>query len=48
MDKNIVDKRINKVVKRFDMESFKNQKIGSLSTGQGVARCVYMIPIIIF
>lgn len=48
MDKNIVNKRINEVVKRFDMESFKNQKIGSLSTGQtqrvGVARCVLHDP----
>ena len=44
MDKTIIDKRIDEVVKRFDMESFKNQRIGSLSTGQcqrvGVARCV--------
>ena len=48
MDKSIVNKRINEVVKRFDMESFKNQKIGSLSTGQtqrvGVARCVLHDP----
>lgn len=48
MDKNIVEKRIKEVVKRFDMESFKNQKIGSLSTGQtqrvGVARCVLHDP----
>lgn len=48
MDKSIVDKRINEVVKRFDMESFKDQRIGSLSTGQtqrvGVARCVLHDP----
>ena len=48
MDKKIIDKRINEVVKRFDMESFKNQRIGSLSTGQtqrvGVARCVLHDP----
>ena len=48
MDKAIIDKRINEVVKRFDMESFKNQRIGSLSTGQcqrvGVARCVLHDP----
>lgn len=48
MDKNKVDKRINDVVKRFDMESFKDQRIGSLSTGQtqrvGVARCVLHDP----
>ena len=48
MDKNIVEKRIEEVIKRFDMESFKNQRIGSLSTGQtqrvGVARCVLHNP----
>ena len=48
MDKDIIDKRINEVVKRFDMESFKNQRIGNLSTGQvqrvGVARCVLHDP----
>lgn len=48
MDKSIVDKRINEVVKRFDMASFKDQRIGSLSTGQtqrvGVARCVLHDP----
>ncbi len=48
MDKAIINERINEVVKRFDMESFKNQRIGSLSTGQcqrvGVARCVLHDP----
>ncbi len=48
MDKDIIDKRISEVVKRFDMESFKNQRIGNLSTGQvqrvGVARCVLHDP----
>ena len=48
MDKNIIDKRINEVVKRFDMDSFKNQRIGNLSTGQtqrvGVSRCVIHDP----
>ena len=48
MDKSIVDKRINEVIKRFDMESFKNQRIGNLSTGQvqrvGVSRCVLHDP----
>ena len=48
MDKKTVEKRINEVVKRFDMETFKNQRIGSLSTGQtqrvGVARCVLHDP----
>ena len=48
MDKKIIDKRINEVVKRFDMDSFKDQRIGSLSTGQtqrvGVGRCVLHDP----
>ena len=48
MDKKTVEKRIDEVVKRFDMETFKNQRIGSLSTGQtqrvGVARCVLHNP----
>ncbi len=48
MDKKIVGSRIDEVVKRFDMSSFKNQRIGNLSTGQtqrlGVARCVLHDP----
>ena len=48
MDKKLADKRIKEVVKRFDMESFKNQRIGSISTGQtqrvGVSRCVVHDP----
>lgn len=48
MDKEKIDERINDVIKRFDMESFKNQRIGSLSTGQvqrvGIARCVLHEP----
>ena len=48
MDKSIVSKRIEEVVKRFDMASFKDQRIGNLSTGQtqrvGVARCVLHDP----
>jgi sodium transport system ATP-binding protein len=48
MDKSIVDNRIDEVVKRFDMSSFKDQRIGSLSTGQtqrvGVSRCVMHDP----
>ena len=48
MDKKIVDKRIDEVVKKFNMESFKNQRIGNLSTGQtqrvGVSRCVLHDP----
>ena len=48
MDKKIIDKRIEEVVKRFDMNNFKDQRIGSLSTGQtqrvGVSRCVIHNP----
>lgn len=48
MDKQMVNNRIDEVVKRFDMETFKDQRIGSLSTGQtqrvGVARCVLHDP----
>ena len=48
MDKKIINKRIDEVVKRFDMEEFKNQRIGKLSTGQsqrvGVSRCVIHDP----
>lgn len=48
MDKKTVHKRIDEVVKRFSMEAFKNQRIGSLSTGQaqrvGVSRCVLHNP----
>ena len=48
MDKESINKRIEEVVKRFDMNSFKDQRIGNLSTGQtqrvGVARCVMHNP----
>ncbi len=48
MDESKIDERIEKVVKQFNMESFKNQRIGSLSTGQGqrvgVSRCVLHDP----
>ena len=48
VDKTIVEERINKIVDRFDMDSFKNQRIGSLSTGQtqrvGIARCLVHNP----
>lgn len=41
-------KRIPEIVKRFNMDSFKNQKIGNLSTGQtqrtGIARCLVHNP----
>lgn len=48
MDKKKIETRIEEVLKRFDMDDFKNQRIGSLSTGQtqrvGVARCVLHNP----
>ena len=43
-----LDKRIKSIIKRFDMEFFKNQKISDLSTGQtqrvGIARCLVHDP----
>jgi len=48
MSKESIIKRTDEVVKRFDMEQFKDQRIGSLSTGQtqrvGVSRCVMHNP----
>ena len=48
MPKEKVNKRIAEVIKKFDIESFKNQRIGNLSTGQvqrvGIARCVLHEP----
>ena len=48
VDKKTLNKRIDEIVKRFDMESFKNQRIGNLSTGQmqrvGIARCIVHNP----
>lgn len=48
MDKKSLDNRIEEVTKRFSITSFKDQRIGSLSTGQtqrvGVARCVLHDP----
>ncbi len=48
IDKKILNERINEIVKRFNMENFKNQKIGNLSTGQtqrvGIARCLVHNP----
>jgi len=42
------DKRLKETIDRFDMEQFKNQRIGSLSTGQtqrvGISRCVIHDP----
>ena len=48
MKKEKIENRIKEVIKRFDMSSFQNQRIGNLSTGQmqrvGVARCVLHNP----
>ena len=48
VDKVTLNKRIDEIVKRFDMESFKNQRRGNLSTGQtqrvGIARCIVHDP----
>lgn len=46
--KDVLNKRIDDIVKRFDMDFFKNQKISDLSTGQtqrvSVARCLVHDP----
>ncbi len=46
--KDELDKRIESIIKRFDMDFFKNQKIADLSTGQtqrvGIARCLVHDP----
>ena len=48
VDKKELDKRIKAIIKRFDMDFFKNQKISDLSTGQtqrvGIARCLVHDP----
>lgn len=48
MDKKKLDKRIKEVTDRFSITPFKDQRIGSLSTGQtqrvGVARCILHDP----
>ena len=48
VEDDVVLKRIDNIVKRFDMEAFKNQRIGNLSTGQlqrvGIARCLVHDP----
>lgn len=48
IDKKTLNKRISEIIKRFDMDFFKNQKISDLSTGQvqrvGIARCLVHDP----
>jgi len=48
VDKKVLNERIDNIIKRFNMENFKNQRIGSLSTGQvqrvGIARCLVHDP----
>lgn len=48
IQKKDLEKRINEIIKRFDMESFKHQKIDTLSTGQyqrtGISRCLVHDP----
>ena len=48
VDKKTYEKRLKEIIERFDMESFKNQRIGSLSTGQqqrvGISRCIIHDP----
>jgi sodium transport system ATP-binding protein len=42
------EKRCKEIIKKLDLESFKNQRIGNLSTGQsqrvGIARCIIHNP----
>lgn len=46
--KEVLDNRIEDIIARFAMENFKNQRIGSLSTGQtqrvSIARCIVHNP----
>lgn len=48
VEESILDKRIDNIIKRFDMESFQHQRIENLSTGQnqrtGIARCLVHDP----
>lgn len=48
MDKTLVERRIKKLTKRFDMEGFLHQRIDNLSTGQtqkvAIARCLIHDP----
>jgi len=48
VEKDLLEKRIQEIIKRFDMESFMHQKIEKLSTGQyqrvSIARCLVHDP----
>ena len=48
VEKDVLDKRIKEIIKRFDMESFMHQRIEKLSTGQyqrvSIARCLVHDP----
>ena len=48
VEKDILEKRIDDIIKRFDMDSFKHQRIEKLSTGQyqrvSIARCLVHDP----
>lgn len=48
VEKDVLDKRIEDIVDRFDMKSFAHQKIENLSTGQyqrvSIARCLVHDP----
>lgn len=48
VDEKTLEKRINDIVKKFNMSSFLNQKISTLSTGQyqrtSIARCLVHNP----
>lgn len=48
VEKKILDKRIEEIIKRFDMKDFIHQKIENLSTGQyqrvSIARCLVHDP----
>lgn len=48
IEKEVLDKRIEEIIDRFDMRSFAHQKIDNLSTGQyqrvSIARCLVHDP----
>ena len=48
ISKNKLEKRVKEIIKKFDMESFKHQRIETLSTGQyqrtSISRCMVHDP----